>query len=145
MKLRIYKATEARIPSGGIRRLFELISEEEADPDAPARVHLIITDNRRIRRLNRDFRAKDKATDVLSFNVDPLDEPGGVFGEIYVSDQAVRRQAKEYGVTVSQEYLRLFCHGLLHLFGHDHHHKTDASRMFARQDYYLERLEETRR
>jgi len=144
MRLRIYKATAARIPSGGIRRLFEMIAEEEADPDAPARVHLIITDNRRIRRLNRDFRSKDKATDVLSFNLDPVDEPGGVFGEIYISAPTAERQAAECGVTVGQEHLRLFCHGLLHLFGYDHQRKADSARMFARQEYYLKRLEETR-
>lgn len=141
MILRTYKDTVARIPASEIRKLFELIAEEEADPDAPARVHLVITDDRGIRRLNHDFRSKDKATDVLSFNLDPLDQPGSVFGEIYISDPTVRRQAAEYGVTVGREYLRLFCHGMLHLFGYDHHRKADASRMFARQEYFLERLE----
>jgi len=137
MKLRTYKDVQARIPATGIRRLFELITEEEADPEAPSVINLIITDDRRIRRLNREFRSKDKATDVLSFNHDPIDEPGGVFGEIYISDPQVRRQASDYGVTPAREYLRLFCHGLLHLFGYDHHRKADADRMFARQDYYL--------
>jgi ssRNA-specific RNase YbeY (16S rRNA maturation enzyme) len=115
MKLRTYKEIQTRIPATGIRRIFESVVEEEGDPEWSSRVNLVVTTDARIRMLNRRFRSQDRATDVLS----------------------TRRQAHQYQVTVSQDYLRLFCHGLLHLFGYDHKRKAQARRMEERQDYFL--------
>jgi probable rRNA maturation factor len=80
---------------------------------------VLITDDKEIRALNRDYRNKDKATDVLSF---PLEERGDseVLGDLVISLPTAKRQAKEYSVTFKEEFRRLFIHGLLHLLGHDH-------------------------
>ena len=137
MLLRIYKETSARLPRQRINRLFSMIVEEEAEPDSSATVNLIFTDDAQLRQLNREFRAKDKPTDVLSFNVDDPRESGAVFGEVYVSVPTARRQAKAYGAGISEEILRLTCHGLLHLFGYDHMVTTEAAAMKEREDRLL--------
>lgn len=134
MKLQIFKEAGGRIPRKKLRELFELIVEEEAEPGGSARVNLVITDNRNIRRLNRDFRKIDRATDVLSFNIDSQAEDDGTFGEIYISSAVADRQARENKIAFSDEIIRLFCHGLLHLFGYDHIRKADQRMMRSREE-----------
>ncbi|MBN1213203.1 MAG: rRNA maturation RNase YbeY [candidate division Zixibacteria bacterium] len=137
MKLRIFKEIPARLPVARINRLFDEISTSETDRLTRGTVNLVITDDKNIRRLNRDYRRKDRATDVLSFNLDDPDDDDGVFGEIYISAETARRQTTEYETVLNEEYLRLFCHGLLHLFGFDHMKKNDERIMKAREERYL--------
>jgi len=84
----------------------------------------LITDDRELRRLNRDFLKKDYATDVLSF---PAAEPGGLLGELAISFPRAKQQAAEHGHAVEQELEILMLHGVLHLLGMDH--ETDRGRM----------------
>jgi probable rRNA maturation factor len=142
MKLAIFKETAERLPVSRLKKLMELVIDEEGDPDWPATVNLIVTDNRRIRQLNQQYRDIDKATDVLSFNIDRPEQRDGIFGEIYVSAPYVRRQVEECEHGLWDEYLLLFCHGLLHLLGYDHASKEDERDMFGRQQYYLNQLME---
>jgi len=77
----------------------------------------LISNDGHLRELNREFRAKDVPTDVLSF---PSGEPAGYLGDIAVSLQRARAQAKEFGHHVETEIRILLLHGLLHLNGMDH-------------------------
>ena len=129
MKLQIFKEAGGRLPRKRLRELFESIVEEEAEPGGSTRVNLVVTDNRNIRRLNRQYRKTDRATDVLSFNIDAQTEPDGTFGEVYISSVVAERQARENKIAFSEEIIRLFCHGLMHLFGYDHVRKADHLRM----------------
>jgi len=70
-----------------------------------------------MQRLNREFRKKDHATDVLSF---PSAQTLGFLGDIAISFQHAQRQAAEYGHTVDKEIEILMLHGVLHLLGMDH-------------------------
>lgn len=140
MKLKIHKDVKIRVPSSRIKELFEAITDDEADPAWSSGVNLVFTDSECLRQLNSQYRAKDKPTDVLSFNIDEGAEPHGTFGEIYISVDFARTQAAEYGAGLNEELLRLICHGLLHLFGYDHIVKSDAKVMFERQEHYLSRL-----
>jgi probable rRNA maturation factor len=140
MTLDIFKEVSARIPRQKIFKLFQKIMSEETEPDAGSRVNLIFTTNRRIRELNKSHRGKDKATDVLSFNIDDSAGADSVFGEIYISADIADRQAKDYGNNFSTELLRLTCHGLLHLLGYDHIKESDASKMQQREQYFLTKL-----
>lgn len=142
MKLEIFKETAERLPVRRLKKLLELVLDEEGDPDWPATVNLILTDNRRIRQLNQNYRDLDKATDVLSFNIDRPEQPDGVFGEIYISAPYVRHQVEQREHGVWDEYLVLFCHGLLHLLGYDHATPADVRKMFGRQQYFLDQLRE---
>jgi len=84
-------------------------------------VSMLITGDERLRELNRRWRRIDRATDVLSFPAgDRL--PGGpvLLGEIAVSLDAARRQAREYHHEVEREVEELVLHGVLHLAGYDH-------------------------
>ena len=87
---------------------------------APARarggVAVAVVPDRRIRELNRQYRHKDAATDVLSF---PADEPGQL-GDIVIALGVARRQARSAGHSLSTELQVLALHGLLHLLGYDH-------------------------
>lgn len=78
-----------------------------------------------IRRLNRQFRGVDKATDVLSFPADDTDKLN--LGDIAISVETAARQAKENGLTFDEEVAQLILHGLLHLCGYDH--ETDKGEM----------------
>jgi probable rRNA maturation factor len=137
MKLVILKDTPARIPRKRINRLFETIAEEEGESDWRAAVNLVITSDTRIRKLNQEFRRKDRSTDVLSFNIDSPEGAENTFGEVYISAATAARQAAEIGVALSHEYLRLACHGLLHLFGYDHERERDAGMMVEREGHFL--------
>jgi len=86
--------------------------------------HCLVTDDRELRRLNREFRKQDHPTDVLSF---PALEANGFLGDIAISYQRAKEQAGEYGVAVQQEIEILMLHGVLHLLGMDH--ETDRGRM----------------
>ena len=139
MKLKIFKQTPIRLPRQKLQKLFTTVVAEEAQPHANSDINLICTDDKQIQELNKQFRGIDRVTDVLSFNIDEQDS-GGTFGEIYISVPTMMRQAKEYRVTITNEMLRLTCHGLLHLFGYDHENRTDAERMMAREEYFLNQL-----
>jgi probable rRNA maturation factor len=88
-------------------------------------VAILVTNSASIRRLNRDFRGKDKPTDVLSFP----SAAKGLAGDIAISAQIASRQAKALGHTLGTELKVLILHGMIHLAGHDH--ESDAGEMAA--------------
>jgi probable rRNA maturation factor len=81
-------------------------------------VSVLLTTDAGIRSLNRRFRKKNKATDVLSF---PVDDPAfGSAGDLAISIETAARQAEEHGHKLKVEVKVLMLHGLLHLAGYDH-------------------------
>ena len=95
-------------------------------------VDLILVDDDAIRRINREFRGIDRATDVLSFSFpddDPHPERDNLIGEVYVSQQTLEKEAKDQGVKLGHLFLRISVHGLLHVMGHDHQTEPEAVRM----------------
>ncbi len=93
-----------------------------------------------MRRLNRTYRHKDKATDVLSFVTDERPSRisvGGFLGDLVVSLDTTRRVARERGVRPEDEFDRYLAHGLLHLLGHDHLRRTDAAKMATAEEALL--------
>ncbi|HTS65873.1 MAG TPA: rRNA maturation RNase YbeY [Candidatus Acidoferrales bacterium] len=97
----------------------------------------LITTDAELRRLNRTFRGKNYPTDVLSF---PSGEaaPGPRLGDLAISSQRARAQAREIGHTTEQEIYVLMLHGVLHLAGLDH--ETDAGGMARAESRYRRRL-----
>jgi len=93
-------------------------------------VEILLAGDATLRRLNRDFRAKDKPTDVLSFPA-PSDFAGTHAGDLAISLQTAQRQAAQHGHTLAHEVRILLLHGLLHLSGMDH--ETDSGQMAARE------------
>jgi probable rRNA maturation factor len=93
-----------------------------------------------MRRLNAEHKGHDHPTDVLTFS---LAGPGGqTIGDIYISPWVARTQARELGVPLRQEVIRLVIHGTLHALGHDHPEGRSRTRssMWRRQERYVEAL-----
>jgi len=82
-------------------------------------VNVLVSSNREIRELNRRYRGKDKATDVLSF---PADGGAGkeFAGDIAISVEIAARSARRFGHATAEEVKVLLLHGILHLAGYDH-------------------------
>lgn len=84
-------------------------------------ISVSIIDDEKIKELNKEYRDKDYATDVLSFNIDQETEDGRYYlGDIVVNKQQAERQASEYGNTLEEEIAELVAHGMLHLLGVHH-------------------------
>lgn len=124
------------------RALSAFLREASAAAGLTGEVSVLLTGDRRIRRLNQRFRGKNKATDVLSFPApafnpsEDLDGAHAISGDLAVSVETAARQAKELGHPVAMELQVLVLHGLLHLAGHDH--ETDKGQM-ARKEAALRR------
>ncbi len=138
MRLNIISESNRRIPRKKIARLMKLIDEEEEPPGST--VNIVFTRDRKIASLNRKYRGRPGATDVLSFNIDDSTGPDAVLGEIYISTDTARKNLKTFGGTIQSEFLRLCCHGMLHLLGYDHSKRKDREEMQSREEYYLEKL-----
>lgn len=108
---------------------------------ARATVGLCLSDDAHLHALNREYRGKDRATDVLSFPAEaqPGDDPAEAdyLGDIVISMERAERQAPRFSATFEEETARLLVHGLLHLLGYDHHAPADGRRMKARERHYL--------
>jgi probable rRNA maturation factor len=93
-------------------------------------VEVLLADDRTLRRLNREFRGKNKATDVLSFPASQ-EFAGEHAGDLAISLETAQRQAEEHGHSLRDEVRVLMLHGLLHLAGMDH--EADGGEMAARE------------
>ncbi|MDP6959679.1 MAG: rRNA maturation RNase YbeY [Planctomycetota bacterium] len=120
-----------RVPRKRLERLVRLILRKEKK--ARGDVSFAIVDNRRIRKLNRQYLNHDYATDVLAF---PMASP--LLGEVILSAEYAIKEAKSRGISPQEELLRYAAHGLLHLLGYDDHDPGDKKIMWARQEQYLE-------
>ena len=87
-------------------------------------VSILLTGDKYIRRLNQEFRSIDQPTDVLSFpqnaDEDPCIPEKIILGDIAVSLDIAKVQAKEHGLDFKEEVILLLIHGILHLLGYDH-------------------------
>ncbi|MFN7164120.1 MAG: rRNA maturation RNase YbeY [Hyphomonas sp.] len=106
------------------RRAFAAAAQQEP---ADGTVSLLLTDDAELQQLNRDFRGKDKPTDVLSFPALPMDRP--LLGDIAVAYGVAARDAALHGKSLADHLTHLLIHGYLHLLGHDHEDGEDAARM----------------
>ena len=98
--------------------------------DRQAEVSIVLGDDDLVRRLNREFRDRDEATDVLSFP-GPSQFAGApaMLGDVVVAYETARRGAAEAGKRLADHLCHLIVHGVLHLLGHDHQSAAAARRM----------------
>lgn len=105
---------------------------------------LWIVDDEQMRALNKAHRGKDKPTDVLSFPGSCLPEPFAraerLLGDVVISVDTAKRQAREYDAPLQREAERLLIHGILHLLGHDHVRPAERRRMRAEERRLAERI-----
>ncbi len=117
-----------RLPS--IRTLDAFLREAQAAVRLKGMVSVLLTTDAAIQTLNRDFRRKNKPTDVLSFPAAAISR-GEVAGDLAISVDTARNQAREQGHSVGIEIKVLILHGLLHLAGYDH--ETDDGAMARKE------------
>ena len=102
---------------------------------------IIINDNT-IHKINKEYRNIDRPTDVITFALEDnkmIETPEvRVLGDIYISYDKVKSQAKEYNHSTKREICFLAVYGLLHLLGYDHMTKEDEEKMFGLQKELLE-------
>lgn len=107
-------------------------------------VTLLFTSDEEMRKLNRDWRGKDKPTNVLSFPAPaamPLpDGEAAPLGDIALAFQTVAREATDQGKTLAAHATHLIVHGLLHLLGYDHETDSEAEEMEGEERAILARL-----
>ncbi|MEA3311970.1 MAG: rRNA maturation RNase YbeY [candidate division WOR-3 bacterium] len=114
MRKRITLAAPRRIRiKAALRRLVKSVLDAEG---CSRRVNIVLTDDETLRDLNKRFKKRKGPTDVLAFD---FEEPD-FLGEVYVSIDRAREQARHYGVSEEEEIERLVLHGLLHLLGYTH-------------------------
>ncbi|TAK18701.1 MAG: rRNA maturation RNase YbeY [Myxococcaceae bacterium] len=105
-----------------------------------AELSVLLCDDATIHALNRDYRKKNKPTDVLAFAMREGDDghlAGDLLGDVIISLETATRQAKERAVVTRDEVMMLLAHGLLHLLGWDHQTDADDKRMRAETDRML--------
>lgn len=104
-------------------------------------------DNARIQEINKEYRNKDAATDVISFAMEEMGEDEikiigqdlpRVLGDIIISIERTKEQADEYGHSFDRELGFLALHGFLHLLGYDHMTESDEKVMFTKQKEILD-------
>jgi rRNA maturation RNase YbeY len=108
--------------------------------ESRSELSLELVGDRRIRRLNREYRKKDRPTDVLAFPIREAVMPRGVppvtqmLGDVVISLPTAVRQAKKAERSIDDELAMLLVHGVLHLCGYDHErHPREAARMSRRE------------
>ncbi len=104
---------------------------------------LSFVDNHEIQRLNRDYRGKDIATDVLSFPMCKGDIVAGdekLLGDIVISTEQAIRQASSYGHSLERELLFLLVHSMFHLMGYDHMEDEEEGIMRHKEEAVLQKL-----
>ncbi|MCO5145707.1 MAG: rRNA maturation RNase YbeY [Aquamicrobium sp.] len=126
------------------RRAVDAVFAEtgQAAPEE-AELSLLFTDDAHIRVLNRDWRAKDKPTNVLSFpafEVAPGDPVPPMLGDVALAFETVRSEAELEDKPFDHHLMHLIVHGVLHLLGHDHEEDGEAEAMEALERAILARL-----
>ena len=114
-----YNKTGKKFFAATAEKIFNIINIDNI------RVNVILTDNKFIQSINKDYRKKNKPTDVISFayrddQFPNLNSEIEELGDIYISLEKASEQSLDYGVSFKDELKRLLIHGILHLIGYDH-------------------------
>jgi probable rRNA maturation factor len=117
-----------KIPSA--RTLARFLTQAQSAVRLKGEVTVLLTTDAYLRKLNRNFRGKNKTTDVLSFPAEGIGAEE-IAGDLAISVPTARKQAVEQNHSLTTEIKVLILHGLLHLAGHDH--DSDAGQMARRE------------
>jgi len=117
----VYNETRYRLQT---KKLVEIVRLAKKIKLNISNVVLVITSDKRIKDLNRLYRNKNYATDVLSFKYD-----SGIPSEIFISYAYAKKQAKLYHHSVQKEMETLLAHGVVHLAGYDHKSNVERDKM----------------
>jgi len=120
-------------PFSLVRRVAQ--SAAKIVPKVTGEVEINLVGEAEIQAINRHYRQKNQVTDVLSFAwQEDKQIKTDMLGQIFICLPQIKRQARDFGITVKEEFIRMLAHGLLHLAGYDHITKTQEKTMLARQE-----------
>ena len=109
------------------QRVLEIVEQDQAE------LCIALVGNAEIRKLNAQFRKKDYPTDVLSFPAgDELPTGVQLLGDVIISVEKAKEQAKEKRRTLDEELVTLLIHGIVHLLGYDHERSPKDARIMDR-------------
>lgn len=127
------------LSNAALQRVYDAVFTTLKKP--PRAMVLAIVGDAAIRKLNKQYRSKDKVTDILSFaaaeGMPIAGSDHSYAGEVIISYPQVLRQARVYGNTPAHEFSSLLVHGTLHLLGYDHITDPDYARMHAAEKKIL--------
>ena len=113
---------------------FDPLLEQIADFLGAGDVELVFVNDDEMRKINREHRGIDKATDVLSFPYEQVSD--GLMGSVVISTDTASRVAGELGHSIECEIALLFLHGVLHILGYDH--EIDNGQMREKEKEVIE-------
>ena len=139
-----------------IKKVLEQCFKEEKLENSKLYITITLTNSENIRKINKEYRNIDKATDVLSFPMyekEELEEKiakqhyehEDVLGDIVISIEKVEEQAKEYGHGFERELSYMLVHGFYHLMGYDHIEEEDKKKMRPKEEKILNTLKIVRK
>lgn len=114
--------------------LFAVAAAEQQRVQA---VHYIFCSDEYLRQINMDYLNHDYYTDIITF---PYDDPGNLYGDLYISVERVAENAAMHHVTTAQELCRVMVHGLLHLAGYGDKTPEEVRLMRKKEEEYLHLL-----
>jgi len=133
--LEINNLTKTRIDKKSFSQVAKIVLKGENKETELLSLAFVLPDE--IKKLNKNFRKKNKPTDVLSFAF----EDKGYLGEIIICPQVVKENAIKYRTTIKEEMVKVFIHGILHLLGYDHEKSEKASLLMEqKQEKYLSKI-----
>lgn len=150
MRLEIDFIDETSEIEEAARQLVENVLQfaaQKENIDEGTELSVTFVDNARIQEINKEYRDKDAATDVISFAMEEMGEDEieiigadlpRMLGDIIISIERTKEQAAEYGHSFSRELGFLALHGFLHLLGYDHMTESDEKIMFTKQKEILD-------
>ncbi len=138
-----------------IKKVIEKCFKEEKIENSKLIITITLTNPETIKKINKQYRNVDSQTDVLSFPMFEKEELENkiknkqynhedVLGDIIISIERVKKQAKEYGHSFERELSYMVVHGFYHLMGYDHIKEEDKKQMRKKEDKILEELGITR-
>ena len=148
MKIEVVNLTKSRIDKKYFQKIGGIVLAKLKKPEN-AELSLVFVGDAGMKKLNKEYRGINKTTDVLSFFYGegkihpnpPLQKGGvGLLGEIIISMQQAKRQAKEKSYPLKRELSELFVHGILHLVGYEDETEEGYQRIIKKQKEILEHL-----
>ena len=122
-----------------MKKAADLIFYERKQTDKKINVKMV--SNKEMQKLNREFRSKDKNTNVLAFvNDDESKEQTQEFGDIAICYPYIEKEAASQGKSINDHISHLLIHGILHILGHDHAKSTERKDMENEEIRILKKL-----
>lgn len=130
-------SSDSRVKLSSLKKLAQKILKDFGEKGD---LNIILVSDSFMRRLNQRFTRRKGTTDVLSFSFKEdknTKAKGSLLGEVYISVNRARKQARYYDATLDQELKRLVAHGVLHLLGYEHKTRKDLEKMREKEEKHI--------